>query len=163
MSNPLIHGRYRTVPASKLLKTLGDSLGRIKARDELTFVDVGRVLGRGDDAAGKYAEGTAEMGVVAFLLGCAAWDGSFANDVFALIGMQLSPTESSAATDRDALIALTGLLHEVAVALADDGKIDDRELAEMRHALEAAGRAIDVLRHRLRLRVVDHNSEREAG
>jgi hypothetical protein len=154
MSAPMIHGAYRTVSASKLLAALGASIGRIKERDQLTYADVGRVFGKGDDQAAKYKDGTAEMGVTSFLFGCREWDGSFANDAFALVGMKLVPIETSAATDRDALPALTGLLHEVAVALADDGKIDDRELAGMRQELEEAGRAIDALRERLRLRSV---------
>lgn len=154
MSAPTIAGRYRTVPASQMLKALGDGIGRIKDRDGLTYVDVGRVLGKSDDQAGKYREGTADMGVVSFLLGCREWDGSFANEALGLVGMKLVPIESSAVTDRDTVTALTGLLHEVAMALADDGKIDDRELGGMRHELEAAGRAIDTLRERLRLRSV---------
>jgi hypothetical protein len=154
MNAPMIPGRFRTVPASEMLKALGDSLGRIKDRDGLTYVDVGRVLGKSDDQAGKYREGTADMGVVSFLLGCREWDGAFANEALGKVGMKLVPVESNAATDRDALPALTGLLHEVAVALADDGKIDDRELSAMRHELDAAGRAIDTLRERLRLRSV---------
>lgn len=154
MTAPIIPGRYRTVPASTLLATLGDSLGRIKDRDKLTYVDVGRVLGKSDDQAGKYRDGTADMGVVSLLLGIREWDGAFINDVLGLVGMKVVPLESSAATDRDALPAITGLLHQVAVALADDGKIDDRELMAMRTELTEAGRAIDMLRERLRLRSV---------
>jgi hypothetical protein len=137
-----------------MLETLGDSLERIKRADGLTDIDLGRVLGKSDDQAGKYRNGTADMGVVSLFLGAREWDGRFVNDAFALVGMKLVPLESSAATDRDALPALTGLLHEVAMALADDGKIDDRELMSMRSELETAGRAIDTLRERLRLRCV---------
>ncbi len=154
MTAPTIPGRFRTVPASEMLRVLGDGIGRIKDRDKLTYVDVGRVLGKSDDQAGKYRDGTADMGVVSFLLGAREWDGSFANDALALVGMKLIPIETSAATDRDMLPALTGILNEVAIALADDGKIDDRELAAMRPELEAAGRAIDAMRERLRLRSV---------
>lgn len=154
MTAPTNNGRYRTVSASKLLETLGASIGRIKSRDELTYADVGRVFGKGDDQAAKYKEGIAEMGVTSFLFGCKEWDGSFANDALGLIGMKLVTIETDAATDRDTLSALTGLLHEVAVALADDGKIDDRELLSMRDELDAAGRAIDALRERLRLKCV---------
>ena len=68
--------------------------------------------------------------------------------------MKVVQIETDAAGDRDAMPALTGLLHEVALALADDGKIDDRELVAMRPALDAAGRAIDALRERLRMKIV---------
>lgn len=148
MSTPPIVGRYRTVPASRLLDQLGDSLDAIKREDGLTDVDLGRVLGKSDDQAGKYRNGTADMGVVSLLYGIREWDGRFVNDVLALLGHKISPIETSAATDRDAMPALTGLLHEIATALADDGKIDDRELDHMWPALQEAGRAIDALRNR---------------
>ncbi|HLZ78849.1 MAG TPA: hypothetical protein VKQ09_05870 [Sphingomonas sp.] len=137
-----------------MLETLGASLARIKKEDNLTDVDLGRVLGKSDDQAGKYRSGDADMGVVSLLLGCREWDGRFINDALGLFGMKVVSIESSAATDRDTLTALTGILNEVAIALADDGKIDDRELMAMRPELDAAGRVIDALRERLRLRCV---------
>jgi hypothetical protein len=137
-----------------MLETIGESLDRIKKEDGLTDVDLGRVLGKSDDQAGKYRAGAADMGIVSLLLGCREWDGRFINDALGLFGMKVVTVESSAVTDRETLTALTGLLNEVAIALADDGKIDDRELASMRTELEAAGRAIDTLRERLRLRSV---------
>jgi hypothetical protein len=137
-----------------MLETLGDSLDRIKREDGLTDVDLGRVLGKSDDQAGKYRSGTADMGVVSLLLGIREWDGRFINDALGLFGMKVVSVVSSATSDRDTLTALTGILNEVAIALADDGKIDDRELVAMRPELEAAGRAIDTLRERLRLRSV---------
>lgn len=152
MSEGQIHTRYRTVSASLMIDTLGASLQRIKEEDRgVTDADLGVVLGKSPDRAEAYRKGLGDMGVVSFLRGCATWDGRFANDALALVGMKLVPLESSVATDRDALPALTGILHEVALALADDGKIDDRELMAMRPALEAAGRETDRLRERLRM------------
>ncbi|MDH7640544.1 hypothetical protein [Sphingomonas oryzagri] len=146
----MIHGNFRTPSASILLETIGVSLGRLKDRDRLTYADVGRVLGKGEDTAAKYRDATAEMGVVSFILGCREWNGAFANDVMSLVGMRVVPIDSSDATDRDALPAITGLLHEVALAFADDGKIDDEEIVEMRNEIEAAGHVIDMMRMRLK-------------
>ena len=155
MTDGHIHTRYRTVAASVLLDTLGDSLDRIKSEDAgTTDADLGVVLGKSKDRAEAYRKGLGDMGVVSFLRGCATWDGRFANDVLAKVGMKIVPLESSSVTDRDTLTNLTAILHEVALALADDGKIDDRELAAMRPALDAAGRSVDMLRERLRLRSV---------
>ena len=77
MTAPAIVGRFRTVPASRILETLGDSLERVKREDGLTDVDLGRVLGKSDDQAGKYRNGTADMGVISLLLGVREWDGRF--------------------------------------------------------------------------------------
>ncbi|USI71636.1 hypothetical protein [Sphingomonas morindae] len=153
MSEGQIHPRYRTVSASTLIETLGASLARIKDEDKgTTDADLGVVLGKSKDRAESYRKGHGDMGVVSFLRGCREWDGRFANDVLALVGMKLVPLETSPVTDRDTLPALTDLLHQVAVALADDGKIDDRELDAMCGALDAAGRTIDMLRERRRAR-----------
>jgi hypothetical protein len=154
MTDRQIHLRYRTVSATVLIETLGASLQRIKDEDAgTTDADLGATLGKSKDRAESYRKGIGDMGVVSFLRGCAAWDGRFANDVLAKVGMKLVPLETSAATDRDAMPAIAGLLHEVALALADDGKIDDRELDAMAPALDAAGRAIDMLRERRRGRL----------
>ena len=150
MTDGHIHTRYRTVSASLLLDTLGASLARIKEEDGATFKDLGVVLGKSGDRAEAYAKGDGGMGAVACLRACERWDGRFANDALALVGMKLVPAETSAATDRDALPAITGLLHQVALALSDDGKIDDRELDAMGPALDAAGRAVDIMRDRRR-------------
>ncbi|WCT73952.1 hypothetical protein PQ455_01585 [Sphingomonas naphthae] len=155
MKTGAIHRHYRAASGSDLISALAESLERIKREDNLTDGELGRFLGKsGADQGKAYRTGFAEMPVTSFFRGVEKFDGRFANDALALVGMKLVPLESSAATDRDALPAITGLLHEVAVALADDGKIDDRELMAMRPELESAGRAIDMLRERLRLRSV---------
>lgn len=46
---------------------------------------------------------------------------------------------------------ITKLIWELAVALEDD-RVDDRELAAMRHSIEEAGRSIDAMRERLSVR-----------
>jgi hypothetical protein len=154
MTAPQIHPRFRTVPASLLLKTLGESLEAIKSEDEATDADLGAVLGKSDDTAARYRTGLAEMPIVAFLRGCGKWDGRFANAALALVGMKLSPLDAAEGCDRKSFTALCALLSEMAQALEDDNEIDDRELLSMRPEIEAASKHLDRLRERLRLRAV---------
>lgn len=147
MSAPHIHGRYRTVPASLLLDTLGASLAAIKAEDRATDEDLGQVLGKSDDRAAAYRAGAADMGVVSFLRGCREWDGRFANDVLGLVGMRLVPIDDSACQDAHSLAALGELIAKKAVALADN-VISDSELDDMWPQIEAVGAHIDRLRQR---------------
>ncbi len=157
MTAPQIHRRFATVPASLLIETLGDSLRRIRDEDHATDGDIAAVLGKSEDSASRYRAGTSEMGVVAFLRACRAWDGRFANPALALVGMKLMPMDSGLGNDRAGFTAITSLLAALAEALEDDGIVDDHELAEMRTVIEAAGRHIDRLRDRLRLRVIASN------
>lgn len=154
MSRPQIHGRFATVPASLLLETLGDSLAKIRREDAATDEDLGAVLGKSGDTAERYRSGSTEMGVVAFLRGCRAWDGRFANAALALVGMKLVEIESGEGSDRAGFTALATLLAELAEALENDNIVDDHELAAMSAAVENAGKHIDRLRERLRLRLV---------
>lgn len=148
MSAPQIHNRFRTIPASLLLSTLGRSLDAIKDEDGANDADLGAVLGKHEDTAGRYRAATAEMGVVSFLRGCREWDGRFANATLALVGMKLTPIEAGGDCDRVALSALCALLAKKSHALENDGVIDDAELEDMWPELEAAAKHIDRLRHR---------------
>jgi hypothetical protein len=145
MSHPLITRPAQLVSASKLIETIGDSLTRIKAEDELTDTDLGKALGKGTDQGGKYRTGLAEMGVVAFLRGCERWNGRFANDVLAKVGMKLAPLHSTEVSDQSLQTRLSKLMFEVSVAL-EDGEITDLEIARMKRTLIEAGEAIDCFR-----------------
>lgn len=151
MAAPAIHGRYRTVPASTLLETLGESLKAIKRRDNLTDIDIGAVLGKGDDAAANYRVGSAEMGVLAFVRGCKEWDGHFANEFLALAAnMKLVPLDASDVSDREGTTAITCALLALLKALEDDEVVDDEELRAAWPSIEAAGRVFDQYRERAR-------------
>jgi len=154
MSAPQFHGRYKTVPASLMLETLGNSLSTIKAEDGATDCDLGAVLGKSDDRAAAYRAGASDMGVVSFLRGMREWDGRFVNGVMALVGMKAVPLDAGAGSDRASFTAIAALLAELASALEDDGIVDDRELAGMGRVIEAAGQHVDRLRERLRVRAV---------
>lgn len=148
MTAPHIHGRFRTVPASLMLDTLGASLTAIKTDDSATDADLGQVLGKSADRAAAYRAGAADMGVVSFLRACRQWDGRFANDVLALVGMRLTPIDTvSACEGRTALKALGALIAKKAEAL-EDGEVDDDELDGMWPQIEAVAAHIDRLRMR---------------
>ena len=147
MSASHIHSRYRTVPVSLLLDTLGKSLSTIKDEDRATDADLGQVLGKSEDRAGAYRAGAGDMGVVSFLRGCREWDGRFANDVLSLVGMRLTPIADTSMDESQSLAALGELIAKKAVALADN-KIDDAELEAMWPEIERVAGFIDQLRAR---------------
>ncbi len=148
MTAPQIHRDYRTVPASLLLETLGNSLDAIKEADKATWNDIGRVLGKSKDRAAAYADGDGDMGVVSFLFGCREWDGRFANDALALVGMQLTPLNGGAGMDGPGSIRALAQLIAAKAAALDDDVIDDDELDAMWPLVEVVDRHIDSLRRR---------------
>ena len=147
MSVQHINGRFRTVPESLLLDTLGRSLSAMKTEDKATDEDLGQVLGKSDDRAAAYRAGSADMGVVSFLRGCREWDGRFANDVLGLVGMRIVPIADSPTEDAHSLAALGELIAKKAIALADN-QISDAELEDMWPEIEKVGAHIDRLRAR---------------
>jgi hypothetical protein len=154
MTKPTIHGRHRTISASMLLDTLGESLAAIKDEDRATDDDLGAVLGKSDDQAAKYRVGLAEMGVVAFLRGCEKWDGRFANGVLNKLGMKLVPLDAGQADAHTSVSSLMKAVLSLHEAAADDGVFDDVELAQRRSLIEDAGKVLDGLRERLTLKAV---------
>lgn len=152
-----IHPRFRTIPASLLLDTIGESLSAIKREDNATDGDLGAVLGKSADRAEAYRKGAGDMGVISFLRGCREWDGRFANAVLGLVGMKLVSIDAGEGSDRESLTAMAGLLTKIAAALEDDGAIDDTELADMSQQLDRAGKHIDRLRSRRTMKLIASN------
>lgn len=152
-TKPQIHGRRSSFSASKAIERVGEDLEAIKKDDGLTWGDIGRVLGKSEDQASKYANGLAEMSVTSFLLGCREWNGRFANGVLSLIGMKLTETNAETTSDSEKLCRILRLAHLISAAMTDletPGAIDDVELREIgSEALDEASRAIDALRARL--------------
>jgi hypothetical protein len=62
-----------TVPPSAWLADLGTALLQIKNARGMTLLDMGEVLGRGDDMVAKYIAGEAEMGFVAYRRALEEW------------------------------------------------------------------------------------------
>jgi hypothetical protein len=153
MTTPQFHGRYRTIPASLMLDTLGESLKAIKERDGATDSDLGAVLGKSDDRAAAYRAGAADMGVVSFLRGCKEWDGCFANGVLSLVGMKLVPIEAESVDDQASVTTLLSFAMALSGELEKDGKVDDEDLERHQFVIERLGKIIDGYRERIRSRL----------
>ncbi len=137
---------HRVFSASQVLDTLGDALGAIKREDRLTFADLGAVLGKSEDQAAKYADGTAEMGVVAFARGLNAWGSRLGGPLMRLVD---AGQASGAEADLESVAAVSRALNRLAESLADDGVISIAEITRDRAAYEDARDAIDALLRRL--------------
>lgn len=139
MSAPTIHGKRTTYSASAALEAIGKALGEIKAQDGLTWSDIGAVLGKCEDQAAKYAEGTAAMDVVTFGRGKHYWAGRFTGYFDRLCDNTRPCGQSDRASITNILAAVTVL----SAALEDDDAIDLREVRAHRRELEEARDAIE--------------------
>lgn len=152
MTAPQIHGPWRSFSVSKAVDKLGVALKQIKDEDNLSWKEVGRILGKSDDRASDYANGLSEMPIGAFLLGCREWNGRFANSTLELIGQKIAPQAGGDIADTDKLRCILRLAHLISAALADSkcpGVIDEEELGGFSTAdLDDAERAIVALRAR---------------
>lgn len=136
-------GKCVPVSASSILECLGRDLLQIKHEDRLTFSDLGRILGKSEDQAAKYCEGTAEMGVTAFYFAKQAWNGRFTGRADALVGRGPDNTCDRSKESRVLKAALA-----LSVAL-EDGEVDVNEIHANRATLEAARDAIEGLLSRV--------------
>lgn len=144
MSKPQIHGNRRALSASSILETAGDALSRIRQEDRLTWNDIGAVLGKSEDQAAKYADASAEMGLVAFIRAKREWNGRFTGG--------LDRLTDAARDGQDAQHAQSCIL-KAALALSvalEDGELDLNEVMANRSTLENARDAINNQLARLR-------------
>lgn len=139
----MFHGSRRAVSASQILTALGDALTKIKAEDGLTWSDVGRVLGKSEDMAAKYAEGTAELGATALYFAKKEWNGRFTG----LADKLVEDARGDANPHRAQSCILKAAL-AFAVAL-EDGELSVSEVRANRSTLENARDAIDAQLARL--------------
>lgn len=136
MSAPHIHGKNRFLSASMILEAAGDALSRIRHEDGLKWADIGHVLGKSEDQAAKYADGTAEMGLVASVRAKQVWGERFTGGINALL--------TPATTFQDAQASQSAIL-KAALALSvalEDGDLSVAEIRANRSTLERAGEAI---------------------
>lgn len=146
MSASHIHSSRGSFCVSDALDTLGEDIATIRVEDGLTWIDVGRELGKCKDRARDYSKAVSEMPLSAFLLGCRRWNGRFGGRVLAMIGKRLADLETTADTipDRAKESSVLAAALSLSVALAD-GKITDEEIVANRQTLENANAAIDAL------------------
>lgn len=143
MRAPTIHGFRFPFAASAMLDALGDDLSVIRQKDRLTWDVVGKVLGRSEDQAAKYADGTATMDFISYRRGELAWGSRFTGTLDRLL--------SSGAEEPCGHRTLSSLLRaatEISDALKDNN-ICDKDIREARAELERARDDIDSLLSRL--------------
>ena len=136
MADPLIHGKAKTISASDMVNALADALGEIRQQDRLTWADMGAVLGKSDDQAAKYADGSAVMDITTFWRARAAWGSRFTGYFD-----RLSAAAPQANDRHDHTTVLAAAL-AIAQALESDNEITAAEVRSMRHELESARDAI---------------------
>jgi hypothetical protein len=141
---------HRSVSASRLVEEVAATLSAIKEQDGLSDADLGAEIGKGEDSARAYRTGFSTMDMVTFLRGCQRWNGRFANDVLALIGMRLAAIEDTrnAVSDRAKESAVLKAALALSIALADDD-LSDEDIRKNRGSLENARDAIDALLSRI--------------
>jgi hypothetical protein len=142
--------KRKAISASAVLETIAKSLSNIKSEDRLTYVDIGRIVGRGDDMAARYCDGTADMPMTAFAFAWKEWNGRFIGDLASLIEEARGDTTSDREKESSVLKAALAL----SLALADDD-LTDGEIRANRTTLENAKDAIDVLLGRIKPRAVE--------
>lgn len=141
MTVPTIDTIKPIYSASNALAAIGNALGEIRQQDGLTWGEMGRVLGKSDDQAAKYADGSAEMGVVAFGLAKREWNGRFTGPFDRLcVGSRPGPLNDHTAHSA----VLRGAL-AMSEALQNGNQIYDWEVKANRAALEAARDALEEL------------------
>lgn len=142
MTRPTIHGKIPLIPAHEIRTALGDALGRIRSEDRLTFTELGEMIGKSDDQAAKYVDGSSEMPVSTYYRCKALWNGRFTGAADKLLERHHSV---------DGMEAQTSIL-QCAVGLSralEDGVLDDAEIRDNRNSLQRARDNIDALLGRL--------------
>lgn len=158
MSKPTIHGKRRRYSASDFIDAAAADLLAIKIEDQLTFGDLGRILGKSEDQAAKYCDGTAEMPLSTFCFAWEAWNGRF-------LGSLRRMLEESAVAESCAHKAQSRVL-EAALALSvalEDGELDEKEIHANRGTLENARDAIDAQLAKLKPKPALNQGERDAS
>ena len=137
MTAPTLHGKKPTYSASNAVEALGRAIAEIKHQDSLTWADIGAVLGKSEDQAAKYADGTATMDAITYGRGKREWNGRFTG-YFDRLCVDSRP---SGVSDHSTLTAVLNAAASLSHAL-EDGEVSPEEVREHRSELEAASDAI---------------------
>lgn len=143
MSEPPIHGNRRTLSASSVLEAVGDDLLQIKMQDRLRWTDIGEVLGRSEDQAAKYADGSASMDIVSWAKGRAQWGSRFTGSLERLIDGEIGPPTPVQTQSR--LLKAALVIEEA----KEDGELSVSDIQANRSVLEHARDALDAQLARL--------------
>lgn len=148
MPDPTIHGKRPVFSASSVLEAIATDLSAIKNEDRLTYADLGAVLGKSEDQAAKYCDGSATMDAITFGRGKREWNGRFTGR-FDRLCVESRPAVH---TDRQAQSSLIKASLAMAETLEDDDEIDVEEVRANRKTLEDARDAIDAQLAKLTVR-----------
>jgi hypothetical protein len=124
---PHIHRPRRTFSASKSVEVQGNVLTAIKAEEDITFKDMGRVLGKSEDRAAIYSAGGSPMDLPTFLAACHEWKGRFADPLLALVGGRWADEGAVCTGDERGALTLATLLPAI-IAIEADGVVEADEL-----------------------------------
>lgn len=124
--------------ASAALEAAGRALNEIKSQDRLTWSDVGAILGKSDDMAAKYADGSASMDFITFYRGKREWNGRFTGYIDRLC----VDSRPGTVDDRHGQCTILEAALALSVALTD-GDISPEEVRANRQTLENAKAAIE--------------------
>lgn len=136
--------------ASTVLGTVGQSLTAIRLEDNLTFSDLGAVIGKSEDQAAKYCAGSAEMGIIAYARARREWNGRFDGALDRLC----HDSRPKAQADRESQSKVLRAALALSVALEDDDQIDADEVRQNRGVIEEARDALVGLLRKLEVREV---------
>lgn len=126
--------------ASNAVAALARAISEIKHEDHLTWADVGAVLGKSEDQAAKYGDGTATMDAITFGRGKREWNGRFTG-YFDRLCVDSRPSRHCG--DRTGQSTILSAALALSVALEDDDEISPEEVRANRSAIEAARDALD--------------------
>lgn len=140
MEEPNVLGRRIVFSDNNVLEAVGDPLGEIRRQDGLTWTDVGKVLGVGDDSASAYASGYTAMNICAFARGKREWGGRFTGPFDRLV-FNSRPGTVCGHTAMNHMLTATAAIH----MSFRDGTMSKRELQQNRSTLEVARDQLDEL------------------
>ncbi len=150
MPDPTIHGKKPVFSASSVLEAIATALTEIKNEDRLTYADLGGFLGKSDDQAAKYCDGSATMDAITFARGKREWNGRFTG-YFDRLCVDSRPTAHG---DRQAQSSVLKAALALSEALEDDNAIDREEVRQNRATLESARDALNAQLAKLSLGAV---------
>lgn len=136
-----IHGNRAIFSASTVLEAIATDLSAIKSADRLTYADIGAVLGKSEDQAAKYCDGSATMDVVAFGRGKREWNGRFTGSYDRLC-VESRPSVCSDRIHKNKIMQAAAALSE---ALQDTDDLSADEHRAVRAKLEDARQSIEAI------------------
>jgi hypothetical protein len=139
--SPHIHGKRPVYSASAAMECVARALSEIKAEDRLTYADIGAVLGKSEDMAAKYCDGSAVMDFITFGRGKREWNGRFTG-YFDRLCVDSRPAVHSDQQAQSAVLAAALVLSR---ALEGDNSICAADVRKNRAALENAQHVIETL------------------